>query len=195
MKLFNIHNFIKLFFSFFFKKINTYESLIIKDGLKYLDRLALVEANYALLINPNYTECCLNCWKLSENSAEFLAKCLTYEDLKILRFNFDFGLGVYTGLELMSLPQGEVVRADIIERYKSSSSFFSLMILLCQNSNNRINLIIKLLDCALHLFENLRNLFAFAYLMEAFEHIQVKIYKKVFNRMNFIFIPNYSFKR
>ena len=160
---------------FCFLKIDTYESLIIKDGLKYLDRLALIETNYALLIQPNLTECCLNCWKLSENSGMFLAKALTYEDLKVLRFNYDFGLGVFTGLELMSLPQGEVVRKDVIERYKTAASFFSLMIVLCQNGNNRVNLIIKLLDCALNLVEKLRNLFGFAYIMEAFEHDQVII--------------------
>ena len=47
------------------------------------------------------------------------------------------------------------------------------MIVLCQNSSDRIEMIVKLLDCAHYLFETIHNLFAFAYIMEVFEHEQV----------------------
>ena len=47
------------------------------------------------------------------------------------------------------------------------------MIVLCQNSSDRVEMIVKLLDCAHYLFETIHNLYAFAYIMEAFEHEQV----------------------
>lgn len=100
-------------------KAHSFKCDIISDGSRHLDRTALIETNRALLIKPNLTSCCENCWKLSENSALFLAKYLTYEDLKIMRFNFDFGLGIFTGLELITLPQGERVRLDVIERFSN----------------------------------------------------------------------------
>ena len=153
--------------------MNSYKCDIISDVSKHLDRKALIETNRTLLTRPNFTNCCENCWRLNESSAMYLAKYLTYEDLKILRFNYDFGLGIFTGLELITLPQGENVRLDVIERYKTGSLFLVLMIVLCQNTNDRIELIIKLLDCAMYLFDNIKNLFGFGYIMEAFEHDQV----------------------
>ena len=93
-----------------------YECDIILNKAKHLDRLALIESNKALLVRAGFTNCCHNCFKLSEASAQYLGKHLTYEDLKVMRFNYDFGLGVFTGLELVTLPQGEPIRTDIIER-------------------------------------------------------------------------------
>jgi hypothetical protein len=61
-------------------------------------------------------------------------------------------------------------------RSKSCSLFIVLLIVLCQNSNDRIDLIIKLLDCAVVLFDKINNLFAFSYIMEAFNHPQVNNY-------------------
>ena len=94
-----------------------YECDIISNKAKHLDRRALIESNRALLVRAGLTSCCHNCYILSEASAEYLGKYLTYEDLKVMRFNYDFGLGVFTGLELVTLPQGEPIRTDIIERF------------------------------------------------------------------------------
>lgn len=47
------------------------------------------------------------------------------------------------------------------------------MIVLCQNSTDRIDLIIKLVDCAVVLFDKLNNLYAFSYIIEAFNHPNV----------------------
>ena len=118
--------------------LNSYECSIIKDRAKHLDRLALIEANQLLLINANNNilmNCCKVCSNLihsftlassslsqlpsqtaTNSLAIHLAKCFTYQDLKFLRFNIDFGLGIFTGLELMMLPHGEQIRLDIIER-------------------------------------------------------------------------------
>ena len=56
-----------------------------------------------------------------------LAKCFTYNDIQLMRFSVDFGLGVYNGIELATLPQGQVVRRDIIER--SVRSHLSLILI------------------------------------------------------------------
>ena len=104
--------------------IKSFECSIIKDRAKHLDRLALIESNKLLLLNSNSDNlvCCEDCMSLTKNISNLnnlaiqLAKCFTYNDLKYLRFNIDFGLGIYTGLELIMLPHGEQIRADIIER-------------------------------------------------------------------------------
>ncbi len=114
-----------------------YECSIIKDRTKHLDRLALIEANQLFLLNVNNNilqNCCKSCVDLIKSLVGFddgnsstnkinslamhLAKCFTYNDLKMLRFNVDFGLGIFTGLELVMLPHGEQVRLDIIERFR-----------------------------------------------------------------------------
>ena len=112
-----------------------YECSIIKDRTKHLDRLALIEANQLFLLNVNNNilqNCCKSCVDLIKSLVSFdgggtneinslamhLAKCFTYNDLKMLRFNVDFGLGIFTGLELVMLPHGEQVRLDIIERFR-----------------------------------------------------------------------------
>jgi hypothetical protein len=97
--------------------LKSYECDIISNKDKHLDRRALIEVTRALLVTEHTKfYCCSRCECVGESSSDFLAKYLTYEDLKVLRFNYDFGLGVSTGLELITLPQGEIIRLDIIER-------------------------------------------------------------------------------
>lgn len=96
--------------------LKTYHSDIIVNKSKKLDRLALIETTKALLLNEMTNPCCESCSDLVRNSSVYLAKYLTYQDLKVVRFNFDFGLGVFTGLEMITLPQGGVIRNDLIQR-------------------------------------------------------------------------------
>ncbi len=154
--------------------VNTYEcDEIVKNANKCLDRHALLETSRSLRVAPSFTGCCERCWRVSCSPSLYLAKCLTYEDLQLLRLNFDFGLGVFTGLELLTLPQGSPVRHDVLERYESCSLFLALTIVLCQNASDRLELVVRLLDCALHLFDTLGNLLGFGYVMAAFEHAAV----------------------
>jgi hypothetical protein len=151
-----------------------YDCNIIKDKSKRLDRLALIEIGKILSSDSESltNTICLLC----RSNQEFpirLAKCLTYYDFDYLRFSHDFGLGIFNGLELLTLPHGDLIRNDLIERFNSSKLFLMLMIVLCQDKSERINLIINLLDCAFYLFEKLRNLFAFSYIMEAFNDERV----------------------
>lgn len=56
-----------------------------------------------------------------------------------------------------------------MERYESCSLFFALQLVLCQNLDDRLELTIRLLDCAMHLFDTFGNLFGFGYVMASFE--------------------------
>jgi hypothetical protein len=47
------------------------------------------------------------------------------------------------------------------------------MVVLCQNPTDRIDLIIKLLDSAMYLFDTIHNFFGFSYIIEALDHIKV----------------------
>lgn len=106
--------------------LKTYHCDIISNRAKKLDRLALIEINRALQLKT--VQCCDSCSNLAKNSAVYLAKYLTFEDLRVLRFNYDFGLGIFTGLEMITLPQGSVIRVDTIERL-----IFLLLKYKCQN--------------------------------------------------------------
>lgn len=151
-----------------------YECDIIKDKSKRLDRLALIEITKILSFDSQHlTQTLCSVCKSNQDFPIRLAKCLTYYDFDYLRFSHDFGLGIFNGLELLTLPHGNLIRSDLIERFNSSKLFLMLMIVLCQDKNERINLIINLLDCAFYLFEKLRNLFAFCYIMEAFNDERV----------------------
>lgn len=110
-----------------------------------------------------------------------LAKSFTYNDMQLLRLNIDSGLGVYTGLELATLPHGQCVRRDIIERHVTASLFLTLIVVLCQNTDERHEMILTLVDCALYLLERLKNLLAFSYFMQALNSSHV--------RFPFVFFP------
>lgn len=102
-------------------ELKNYKCYLIKDPCRHLDRFALIEikqvflANYLKLKCPSNEKCDCNDL-LSQSLTIYLAKCFTYNDLQLLRFNFDFGLGVYNGIEMINLPHGDQVRKDIIER-------------------------------------------------------------------------------
>lgn len=113
--------------------LNGYECELISDRFKRLDRAAIIETNNLLLLNSISNEnefasvrcgCELNCFVVSKNFALYLAKYFTYNDLQLLQFNIDFGLGILNGLELIVLPHGEIIRKDIIERCLSTFTIF-----------------------------------------------------------------------
>ena len=97
-----------------------------------------------------------------------LSKCFTYNDIQLMRFSVDFGLGVYNGIELATLPQGQVVRRDIIERSVSfelilisSNSYFS-------SSSSRLLLLLLLfrfisLFCCCHHLNYINSLVILAF--------------------------------
>ena len=142
---------------------------LIDDQSKRLDRHALNEINKMLIYTDD-----------DPSSLAFnLAKCMTYEDIQLLRYNFDFGLGLNNGIELLCLLHGNFIRIDIIDRHKTFKLFICLLISLCQTTVDlRIKFIILWIDCAFYLFEKLKNLYAFSYVMEALNNEKVKRKKK-----------------
>ena len=60
---------------------------------------------------------------LLESSSRALAQHMTFLDLQLLKVtgSHNLGLGVGSGLELLTLPQGEQLRTDIIERWGMQS--------------------------------------------------------------------------
>jgi len=98
--------------------LKSFKCDIIANKAKKLDRLALIETHRTLQLKSKIKDLdCGHCLDLTQNLAVYLAKYLTYEDLRVLRFNFDFGLGIFTGLEMITLPQGNLIRSDTIQRY------------------------------------------------------------------------------
>ena len=69
---------------------------LIEDQTKRFDRHALNEINRIFLYNNDDDVSVL---------AFNLAKCITYEDIQLLRYNYDFGLGI-NGIELLCLLHG-----------------------------------------------------------------------------------------
>jgi hypothetical protein len=138
---------------------------LIEDQTKRLDRHALNEINKIFIYNNDEDVSLL---------AFNLAKCITYEDIQLLRYNYDFGLGINNGIELLCLLHGNFIRIDLIDRHKTFKLFISLLISLCQISTElRCKFIILWIDCAFYLFEKLRNLYAFSYIIEALNHEKV----------------------
>ena len=149
--------------------LNNFKCNLIQDQTKRLDRNALSEINSIFLHSDSAR---------ASDLALSLAKCITYEDIQLLRYNYDFGLGIYNGIELICLTHGNFIRIDLIDRHKTFKLFICLLISLCQISvEHRCKLIIMWIDCAFYLFEKFKNLYAFNYVMEALNH------EKVSNRL------------
>ena len=55
---------------------------------------------------------------IMESNPRMLAQHLTYVDLQVLKVSgqHDLGMGVFSGLELLTLPQGHRLRQDLLER-------------------------------------------------------------------------------
>jgi len=105
--------------------LKSYECDFISNKSKKLDRLALIETHRTLLLKISAEDFqCNQCSDMVKNLAVYLAKYFTYEDLKVMQFNFDFGLGVFTGLEMITLPQGHSIRSDTIERFSQKFWIF-----------------------------------------------------------------------
>lgn len=143
--------------------LNDYECNLINDKTKRLDRFALSEIN-SLMSNVDSNPL----------FAFNLSVLLTKEDLDLLGYDHDYGLGVLNGLELICLVQGDVLRADLIDRHNTFTLFIALIICICQIDELRVGYLILWIDCAFYLFDKLKNFYAFSYVMNALNHTQVK---------------------
>lgn len=115
-----------------------------------------------------------------QGDAVLLARHLTTIDLDLVRVagSFDFGYGVTSGLELMTLPQGHHLREDVIERHFSLRLFVSVTILHCTNSVERLDTINRWVQVAHELLNCFGNLFGFSAVMEGLLAEQVQRLEK-----------------
>ncbi|XP_067131781.1 SH2 domain-containing protein 3C [Centruroides vittatus] len=105
---------------------------------------------------------------LLENGPRILANHLTRIDLDMLKnsTDFDFGLGVVSGLELITLPQGKQLRMDLMERNHCLRYFVAVTILTCSNEEERANLVHKWIQIAIETKTALGNLYGFTAIMQ-----------------------------
>lgn len=86
----------------YFEEIYSYENILLTVENRPLDPLAFATMKSLIL----------------QKDAVLLARHLTVIDLELVKItgSHDFGFGVTSGLELITLPQGHFLRQDIIER-------------------------------------------------------------------------------
>ncbi|CAG5136502.1 unnamed protein product [Candidula unifasciata] len=112
---------------------------------------------------------------LLNKSPEDTALHLTKYDLE-LTFAVsakDFGLGVTSGLELLTLPQGNILRQDVIERWESLRMFTQATLLTSQTVGERARLFrFWILTCH-ELKKTAGNYFSFAAIMAALTSPQI----------------------
>ncbi|XP_017283351.1 SH2 domain containing 3Cb isoform X2 [Kryptolebias marmoratus] len=83
-------------------------------------------------------------------------------------------MGVSSGTELLTLPQGQQLRLDLLERFQSMAIVFAVNVLGCSGTvEERAALLHKIIQIAAELKTTMGNLFGFAAVMRALELPQV----------------------
>ncbi|XP_014777821.1 breast cancer anti-estrogen resistance protein 3 homolog isoform X1 [Octopus bimaculoides] len=105
-----------------------------------------------------------------------IAQHLTKIDVEFIRVlgEDDLGAGVLSGLELITLPQGSVLRQDILERCYTMQVFVATTILIWNKIVMRAQVLSKWIQVATELKNTLGNLFGFVNVMEGIGLKQVK---------------------
>ncbi|XP_076454975.1 LOW QUALITY PROTEIN: breast cancer anti-estrogen resistance protein 3 homolog [Babylonia areolata] len=105
-----------------------------------------------------------------------LARHMTKADLEVWKVTGedDFGLGVTSGIELCTLPQGQQLREDVIERSECQRLWVMTSLLTCTTVMERARMLSQWIQAAGELHVSMGNLFAFASVMEAVTSPQVQ---------------------
>uniref|UniRef100_A0A672FVB2 SH2 domain containing 3C n=1 Tax=Salarias fasciatus TaxID=181472 RepID=A0A672FVB2_SALFA len=83
-------------------------------------------------------------------------------------------MGVSSGLELLTLPHGQQLRLDLLERFQTMAIMLAVHVLGCTGtSEERAGLLHKLIQVAAELKSGMGNMFGFAAVMRALELPQV----------------------
>ncbi|KAG0414935.1 hypothetical protein HPB47_007891 [Ixodes persulcatus] len=102
---------------------------------------------------------------LLEGGPRVLAHHLTRVDLDLLLAEKDRGLGVVSGLELLTLPQGSRLRKDLLERTECLKLFVAATVLTCADEAERVELLNKWIQVAGNTKTALGNLYGFTGIM------------------------------
>lgn len=104
---------------------------------------------------------------LLECGSRVLAAHLTRVDLELLNGTgeTDFGLGVTSGIELVTLPHGAQLRSDLIERTECLKLLVAVTILMTPDPNERAEIINRWIQMAIDTKTAMGNLYGFAGIM------------------------------
>ncbi|XP_063424282.1 SH2 domain-containing protein 3C-like isoform X2 [Mytilus trossulus] len=137
-----------------------FSSSLLTDENKPLEPAVLIDVKNVLLTGDPKT--------LANHSTKLdLDLCKVVEE-------HDLGVGVISGLELLTLPQGSQLRQDIIERCYCSKIFTMVMILTCPKIVERASMLSQWIQTAVHLRSSLGNLLGFANVMEGLMSPQIQ---------------------
>ncbi|XP_074654999.1 breast cancer anti-estrogen resistance protein 3 homolog [Tubulanus polymorphus] len=126
---------------------------------KALDANALVRLKMALQSRP----------------AKVFAEHLTKYDLELMKVTgeHDLGLGVTSGLELITLPQGRQLRLDVLERCVCLKLVVAVSILTTRELTDRVQVLHQWIQVATELKSSLGNYVSFAAIMDGLQDIQI----------------------
>uniref|UniRef100_A0A3P8VP55 SH2 domain containing 3Cb n=1 Tax=Cynoglossus semilaevis TaxID=244447 RepID=A0A3P8VP55_CYNSE len=116
---------------------------------------------------------------LSEIDPKVAAQHITKADCKVARIldvspEVEQMMGVSSGMELLTLPHGQQLRRDLLERFHTMATMLAVDLLGCTGTNEeRACLFHKMILIAAELKSNMGNMFGFAAVMRALELPQV----------------------
>uniref|UniRef100_A0AAQ6IGE8 SH2 domain containing 3Cb n=1 Tax=Anabas testudineus TaxID=64144 RepID=A0AAQ6IGE8_ANATE len=116
---------------------------------------------------------------LAELDPRSAAKHITKADCMVARIRdvtpeVQKRMGVSSGMELLTLPHGQQLRLDLLERFQTMATMFAVDVLGCTGTNEeRAGLLHKIIQIAAELKSTMGNMFGFAAVMRALELPQV----------------------
>ncbi|KAK2838111.1 hypothetical protein Q5P01_015323 [Channa striata] len=116
---------------------------------------------------------------LAEIDPRTAAKHITKADCMVARIlevtpEVQRRMGVSSGMELLTLPHGQRLRLDLLERFQTMATMLALDVLGCTGTNEeRASLLHKIIQIAAELKSTMGNMFGFAAVMRALELPQV----------------------
>ncbi|XP_046566583.1 LOW QUALITY PROTEIN: SH2 domain-containing protein 3C-like [Haliotis rubra] len=113
---------------------------------------------------------------LLDGSPKVIAQHMTKVDLQSLNIlkEHDFGVGVQSGLELLTLPQGKQLRQDLIERCHCMKLLVMVSTLTCATTTERARMANQWIQIASELKTTMGNLFGFVSVMDALVSQQIQ---------------------
>ncbi|BFZ20308.1 hypothetical protein BsWGS_23347 [Bradybaena similaris] len=138
---------------------SNFKCSLLPKGHKVLDQTILLNVT-ALILNK---------------TPRSIALHLTKYDLYLMNVTEerDLGLGVLSGLELFTLPQGKQMRQDVIERWDGLRLFTMVTLLMSPTVNERARILNLWIQTCLELRTTAGNLYSFAAVMSALTGPQV----------------------
>nr|XP_020450956.1 SH2 domain-containing protein 3C-like isoform X2 [Monopterus albus] len=116
---------------------------------------------------------------LAELDPRAVAKHITKADCMVARIlevtpEVQRMMGVSSGMELLTLPHGQQLRLDLLERFHTMATMLAVHVLGCTGTNEeRAGLLHKIIQIAAELKSTMGNMFGFAAVMRALELPQV----------------------